>query len=1001
MEFTASNEMNNQSTTVLDVSGNWMIDTEDESIDILMQQSNTSVLGSTYFKIIAKNNSKDILELKNKLSDSRELYNYFFGITPMDSLVPYTFKNKNQYPFMKSLLENFPITNFNNFITSEGYDLDLLKYTTYKLFSSLLKIDKGQSLLKLIPYEDIFNSMTTEMKIDMYFISGVSGTLPTFMMIDNIMTEKSYIDHSSKSILSASCRNADNRILKFILGKFDEYHNGSWNTEEFIRMLITNIFSIHIPSKYILRRLKMVNQKINLTPYFSYMLNYIEDIDTLMTINKYYNIDSNIDSNIYIDPYSKLIELVDVPNSDDNKIITNISKILTIFKSEKDNVIFLLNIFIIYNKLYNFEISVINNNAEINDLINRIVDDIFCNDLKDIYSNWNIKDLSKIFSIYSPDISKYCGLVNYNKMKQLLFMLPYIDYFPVKLRECGDNHNLKLMTSLNLFKFHIKVWMRKHNKIVLLQNKIKVLRTDIDKKVNNDYNMFTKLPPRHVLPMELNMINGNSVGKYLIREKADGCLVDFISQDVFPYIKEYSNSIIKAEFIEELDLYLIFDIKMNNMNIIERYEYIRTLHPNTCDTATLTSPIETFNDLKVAIQQERKNFEEFLKLPYKNYRVYPKAAWLVKSMEVLNKELIQNIISEKDYVDICEYGPYSNDGLVISPLDGSRELKVKPKSLHTLDLLFDGKNWIDREKNNWNHIISTKDTFSLDTIWRCYPTFKTNSNGDYLFEPKEYRFDKIKPNTNKIVNNIYQLHKINWLDTSTDGTDFFYHSKNHSVSKRWGELARIQNEHLENILENINPIIKTSWLDLGCGSSKLLNYIKKYHFIEYIGLDFDINQLLRGVKRIDINQSFLNNCRVIPTDLCNDWYSHKFQWDTLDKTKKFDYIVSNFSLSHFYNEEFWNKLEQVSKKDTYFVFNIVNNKAFQKWEDANDYLYIDGNTVNYYFESVHDKMMTEKYISEEEIDISIKKYNWNTVCKVYPDGNELDSKYTWYVLRRN
>ena len=75
------------------------------------------------------------------------------------------------------------------------------------------------AFLKMIPYVDIFNSMSDDMKIDTYFISGVSGTLPTFLIIDNIMTQKSYIDKASKSILSAACRNADNRILKFILSK--------------------------------------------------------------------------------------------------------------------------------------------------------------------------------------------------------------------------------------------------------------------------------------------------------------------------------------------------------------------------------------------------------------------------------------------------------------------------------------------------------------------------------------------------------------------------------------------------------------------------------------------------------------------------------------------------------------------------------------------------------------------------------------------------------------
>ena len=40
---------------------------------------------------------------------------------------------------------------------------------------------------------------------------------------------------------------------------------------------------------------------------------------------------------------------------------------------------------------------------------------------------------------------------------------------------------------------------------------------------------FTKLPPRHILPNEIKNLSETDEGLYLIREKADGCLVDFIS----------------------------------------------------------------------------------------------------------------------------------------------------------------------------------------------------------------------------------------------------------------------------------------------------------------------------------------------------------------------------------------------------------------------------------------------------------------------------------------
>ena len=51
------------------------------------------------------------------------------------------------------------------------------------------------------------------------------------------------------------------------------------------------------------------------------------------------------------------------------------------------------------------------------------------------------------------------------------------------------------------------------------------------------------------------------------------------------------------------------------------------------------------------------------------------------------------------------------------------------------------------------------------------PDIKKNIN-DYLFELREYRFDKTKPNTNKVVSNIYHLHKFNWSNKLNDGNNF-------------------------------------------------------------------------------------------------------------------------------------------------------------------------------------------------------------------------------------
>ena len=133
----------------------------------------------------------------------------------------------------------------------------------------------------------------------------------------------------------------------------------------------------------------------------------------------------------------------------------------------------------------------------------------------------------------------------------------------------------------------------------------------------------------------------------------------------------------------------------------------------------------------------------------------------------------------------------------------------------------------------------------------------------------------------------------------------------------------------------------------------------------------------------------------------NDWYNHESQWDNLKDWEDFDYIISNFSLSHFYNDDFWSKLDKVSKSNTTFIFNVVNDNSLERWELDDDYLYSKDGIVKYYFDAIHNEEMTEKFIDSDELDRIIEKTKWNISIKITPDGKDLDSKYTWYVLKCN
>jgi hypothetical protein len=68
--------------------------------------------------------------------------------------------------------------------------------------------------------------------------------------------------------------------------------------------------------------------------------------------------------------------------------------------------------------------------------------------------------------------------------------------------------------------------------------------------------------------------------EFLLKEKADGILVNSLPNNIFPEFKLTNN--LKAEYMEELDLYLVFDIdEFSINNIIHRHNLI---HSNNLDT---------------------------------------------------------------------------------------------------------------------------------------------------------------------------------------------------------------------------------------------------------------------------------------------------------------------------------------------------------------------------------------------------------------------------------
>ena len=467
MESIASNEMSNVTIDINQLKGTDMYDIYDDK---------------SIVEIIQNNEGEDIKKLAETYNSLQIYQKLFEDKSTIDSIIPYSFKNKNQFMFFKNLFERFSFVELDLNI-----EMNVLEY--------VIKLDKGQFLLKYIPYKEIISKLNPESKMELYFSAGVSGTLPTFLAIDSQMTEKGITDNYQKSILSAACRNADDRILKYIINKFNNYHLTTWNTEKFVINLINNLFSNHIPTKYILRRMKLVNSKIDLSPYLNNILICMVDINMFSTLCKYY-MTPNFEmskNNIY-----NLIDNLHQMESEDRN--SKINEILLSLNNKNKNQ-FMLNVFFRFGTFYN--INVLDFIDE--DLIDsEIIDDIVClvfnTNMNELYDKINTKDLGIIFKHHIPNLRHI--ILNYKKyVRHLIFMIPYINYFDFSYFSSNNlsiNSNYKNIVRLNLIKFQIKTWLRRNCKVIELSNKLKFAREtnklgNIEKKLH--LQKFTKLPP--------------------------------------------------------------------------------------------------------------------------------------------------------------------------------------------------------------------------------------------------------------------------------------------------------------------------------------------------------------------------------------------------------------------------------------------------------------------------------------------------------------------------
>lgn len=882
-------------------------------------------------------------EIFSMTMDENEVFEFldslnYINNNMINELIINKFQNSNFINYFPHSYKNTRYYNFFNFLIdflNVNINLKNADKVLASLLLNLVKTDKGQHFIKRLQRLEKFNNCMNQNITQLLEVSAIGGTLPTFLYVMHFNINKSLYSHNYKKIngnfpqsykdfvtkyFLLSLKNSDDRIYKYFLNDktyleiIKAYKTKDFN---YIFRCLSSISSIFYNVKYYLKRIKTLDNFLNIKPHVINSYNHISFNQFLtiipfysnklffsnLTLNQIAEITNNFDfwDNVSEEPIEEFRQkFIEKINKFSDKISIQNLKLL-LFHQFDDNTIYDNSFVCKY-----ITINGLNDNLVGNKIFIQLLNDNFVENpikLKDLGHIYNHRYVLLNRCIIHPEIKKL------NIIKKFFYKILNIQY---KTKEFIENYN---------------------NNIIFTDD-------------------FTTIPPKHLL-------NNNINEKVLMRPKADGYLVNTIDSHVYPE-NIISNYMVKAEYIEAYNLYLVFDINIGGMNTIDRYNYLRQLHPVTSNTKI--QHISSLDDIKNINMVEDSLLSQFIK-NNKQTKWYPKLSFTID----ITSSMIDILLSSSEFNKKYHNSIYSTDGFVINYK--MTELKIKPLDFMTIDILYRDNHWYNREGEIIDNYISGKNMYN-NIIYRCYPII--DSNG-VMFQPKEIRNDKNKANPSYVINEI-----IYYLESKNT-----YYQKKVQPSDNNLLIVKRQRKRFDDIISKY--YIKTkSWLDLGCGKGNLIKHLKD--IIIYFGVDNDNRVISKNINRFDNNRVIFKN-----SDL-----SKKI--DCIPPLK-FDYIVINHSINHFYSEEFLLTIEKHSKEGTILIFNITNNNLKNKRiEIDGGYIENKYNKTEYYFPWIHNNIVHEKFINIDKVKNNFS--NFKIIEENIFSDTEFESIYTWFVMKK-
>lgn len=586
-------------------------------------------------KIFKNRNDEELQKIKDSNLFNIE-FNHILYKKYMRKLVNYlSYKQNSSYKNEK----DYNYYDFYSKLLLKDYNIcdSILYYYVFKL--STLK--KAQHILNKIKFILIKKKIVADDTYEHIINTACErGTLPVFLFW--IKYKNNFDDYTQNELnniviknFKYSCINSDDRIYKYIINNNLISYINKTEILNGIRFIFD---AFKIPDKYKLRRIKFISKRFEIKDIIYETINYINSISVLEKIINYYYYKSFNKEQLYDIGYT-------ISHISDIDYIKNI-KIGNIFKkikTQKEKDILLISILIqnykLYDKLYenNYRIKNWKEEYLIKDKLIDILNCLYENSYLDDYNVINKKWFHKLFNIdieYTKFTIKHvCKKQIYGSWsnqeldtneiipeKFLIFIAPYIKFLTINEPEINN-----IYMKVNLITHNMRLFFRRIIKEKLLIKKLNfypALQEILYFEPNTKYKVLSKGSRLYRIKNN-NFIHSENLitSKLYLSKVKESYDINYLPLGIEP-CKDIEDYKVNAKYIEDMDLYLIYDINIPNLTKEERYKFLRLNHPLT---KNIIKPyiINKKEELSLYSEIEDNILQEFLDVEYNFSRWFP------------------------------------------------------------------------------------------------------------------------------------------------------------------------------------------------------------------------------------------------------------------------------------------------------------------------------------------------------------------------------------------